>query len=450
MNVVSRAPKPVLALHSKPLNELSACAIVGAIRDRRLTAAAVMEACLARIAAREPEVRAWSFLDADLARERASQADKWQAAGFPLMPLHGLPVGVKDVFDTSDMPSEYGSASLRGRRPTEDADAVSVLLGAGALIIGKTTTSEFGMYHPSPTHNPLDLSRSPGVSSAGSAAAVVDNMVPLALGTQHTASTTLPASFCGAFAFKPSFGFTSMRGSNVLVPRMAHVGLLARSVDDLALFAGAFDSRLAAIERMEYPPRLGLVCGPGWETAGADALAALDRLVARLPATVTAVELSPDFDMAIEVVHGLLNAHLASRFGSVPEETFRSYCAPLQQGIVAGRASSATDYLKLDAIADQLSTQAARFFVDHDVLITLSAPGEATRLEEGPGSGVMSMPWSLCGLPTMSLPLLRGMHGLPIGVQLIGRRGGDRSLLRAAAWLSDATTTRNDVSDEQA
>src|SRR6185312_8323104 len=123
-----------------------------------------------------------------------------------------------------------------GRRPTEDAAAVSVLHGAGALIVGKTSTSEFGMYHPSPTHNPLDLSRSPGVSSAGSAAAVVDHMVPLALGTQHTASTLLPASFCGAVGFKPTFGFTDMSGANVLADRLANIGLLGRSIGDLALF----------------------------------------------------------------------------------------------------------------------------------------------------------------------------------------------------------------------
>ena len=157
------------------------------------------------------------------------------------------------------------------------------------------------------------------------------------------------------------------------------------------------------------------------------------------------VELPSDFDTAIEVVHGLLNAHLAYRFGASPEETFDNFCPPLQQGIVAGRALSATNYLTLEAMADRLSAHAARLFLDHDVLITLSAPGEATRLEEGPGSGVMSMPWSLCGLPTMSLPLLRGANGLPIGVQLIGRQGGDRNLLRVAAWLTDATTTLNDV-----
>ena len=440
MNDVSGTQRLALVSNSKRLNELSARTIVNAIRDRGLTAVSVMEACLEQIAIREPQVKAWSFLDVDLARQRARQADEWQAAGFPIGPLHGLPVGVKDVFDTNDMPSEYGSGSLRGRRPTKDADAVSVLHGAGALIVGKTSTSEFGMYHPSPTHNPLDLSRSPGVSSAGSAAAVVDHMVPLALGTQHTASTTLPASFCGAFAFKPSFGFTSMQGSNVLVPRMAHIGLLARSVDDLTLFAGAFNRRLTEVEALRHPPRLALVRGPGWDMVSPDARQALDRLVAGLPVAVAEVDLPREFDMALELVRGLLNGHLAHRFGALPEETFRSFCLPLQEGIVAGRALSAARYLELEAMADRLTALAAALFCDHDTFITLSAPGEATRLEQGPGSGAMSMPWSLCGLPTVSLPLLRGVNGLPIGVQLVGYQGGDRDLLRVAAWLTDVAT----------
>ena len=450
MNDLSGTQRRELVSNSKRLNELSARAIVTAIRDRRLTASSVMEACLERIAAREPQVKAWSFLDADVARKRAWVADEWQAAGLPLGPLHGLPMGVKDVFDTSDMPSEYGSASLRGRRPVEDADAVRVLHGAGALIVGKTTTSEFGMYHPSPTHNPLDLSRSPGVSSAGSAAAVVDHMVPLALGTQHTASTTLPASFCGAFAFKPSLGFTSMRGSNVLVPRMAHIGLLARSVDDLALFAGAFDRRLAEVEALRHPPRFGLVRGPNWHVASSDAHEAFDRLVAGLPATVAAVDLPGEFDLTLEVVHGLLNAHLAHRFGTLPEKTLRSFCPPLQEGIIAGRALSAANYLELQATADRLTALAAALLDDYDALITLSALGEATRLEQGPGSGAMSMPWSLCGLPTVSLPLLHGMNGMPIGVQLVGCQGGDRNLLRVAAWLTDSLTLNDKSSHEQA
>ncbi|CCE06230.1 2-alkenal reductase [Bradyrhizobium sp. STM 3843] len=449
MNHASGTQRQALASNGMRLNELSARTIVDAIRGRRLTAISVMEACLERIAIREPEVKAWSFLDADAARQRARLADEYQASGLPLGPLHGLPVGVKDVFDTSNMPSEYGSQSLRGRRPTEDADAVSLLHRAGAVVVGKTSTSEFGMYHPSPTHNPLDLSRSPGVSSAGSAAAVVDRMVPLALGTQHTASTTLPASFCGAFAFKPSFGFASMQGSNVLVPRMAHIGLLARSLDDLTLFAGAFDHSLADVEVLRHPPRLGLVRGPGWDSVSPDARQALDRLVAGLPVAVVNVDLPSEFDMALEVVLGLLNAHLANRFGALPEQTFRSFCPPLQEGIVAGRSLSAARYLELEAMADRLSALAAALLCDHDALLTLSAPGEATRLEEGPGSGVLSMPWSLCGLPTVSLPLLRGMNDMPIGVQLVGRHGGDRELLGVAAWLTDVVTLDGKSSHEQ-
>src|SRR5262249_43564346 len=154
-----------------------------------------------------------------------------QRSGAAIGPLHGLPVGIKDVFDTAGTPSEYGSASLHGRRPEQDADAVTTLRAAGAGIMGKTGTAEVGMDAPPPCRNPNDPDRSAGVSSAGSAAAVADCMVPLALGTQHTASTLLPASFCGAFGYKPSAGFTSMRGSNILVPRLANIGFLGRSAE---------------------------------------------------------------------------------------------------------------------------------------------------------------------------------------------------------------------------
>jgi Asp-tRNA(Asn)/Glu-tRNA(Gln) amidotransferase A subunit family amidase len=418
---------------------LSAREAAEAIRQGNLTASALMEACLERIAAREPDVRAWTFIDPDLAQQRASLADAWQAAGLPLGPLHGLPIGIKDVFDTCDMPSEYGSSTLRGRRPQADASAVAILRAAGAIVIGKTATSEFGMYHPSPTCNPHDLSRSPGVSSAGSAAAVVDHMVPLALGTQHTASTTLPASFCGAFALKPSLGFTSMEGSNILVPRLAHVGFLARSVADLALFASVYDSSLGEIGHVARPPRLGLVRGPGWETASEDACAALSAFIGQLSEPVPEIALPADFAGALDVTMGLLNAHLAHRFGVLPAEDFAALCRPLQDGVAAGKALSAARHLELDALADRLTQRADTLFDDCDALVTLSTPGEATLLEEGPGSGVMSMPWSLCGLPTVSLPLLRGALGLPIGVQLIGRRGSDRALLRAASWLTHAS-----------
>jgi Asp-tRNA(Asn)/Glu-tRNA(Gln) amidotransferase A subunit family amidase len=427
---------------STPLNRLAAGALAESLRRGEISAVDLMDACLERIAAREPDVRAWAFLDRDRAREQARRADEQRASGGTLGTLHGLPVGVKDVFDTADMPSEYGSETLRGRRPGADADAVAALRRAGAIVVGKTATSEFGMYHPSPTRNPLDLSRSPGVSSAGSAAAVVDHMVPLALGTQHTASTTLPASFCGAFAFKPSLGFTSMAGSNILVPRLAHVGLLARSIADLCLFASVFAPAFTDLRPAEHAPRLGVVRGPGWATVDRGVRLAFDTFLETLPAMTTAVELPPEFDRALDVTFGLLNAHLAHRFGSEPPEIIRRYCGPLREGIEAGHSISAVEYLAFDARADRLVELAARLFAGQDALITLSAPGEATRLAEGPGSGVMSMPWSLCGLPTVSLPLLTGDHGLPVGIQLIGAYGRDSELLRIAGWLEN-TATRN-------
>jgi Asp-tRNA(Asn)/Glu-tRNA(Gln) amidotransferase A subunit family amidase len=417
------------------LNRMSASALADRLKQGELSAAELMDACLDRIAIREPQVNAWAFLDAERAREQARFADRQRAAGLPLGPLHGLPIGIKDVFDTSDMPSEYGSETLRGRQPNIDAAAVTVLRKSGAILIGKTTTSEFGMYHPSRARNPHDLSRSPGVSSAGSAVAVVDHMVPLALGTQHTASTTLPASFCGAFAFKPSFGFTSMAGSNILVPRLTHLGLLARSVVDLSLFASAFDPAFANALSATQAPRLGLVKGPGWSVVDDGVRSAFETWLAALPATITRIDLPGEFDAALDITLGLLNAHLAYRFGSVPDEIVSRYCPPLQQGIATGRDVSAAQYLALDAGANRLAEIAAGLFTGQDALITLSAPTEATRLQDGPGSGVMSMPWSLCGLPTVSLPLLRGRHGLPIGIQLIGARGRDHELLRAAGWL---------------
>jgi len=418
------------------LSALSARDAIVAIRERRLSATALLDACFARIDAREPTIHAWSHLARETARERAQFADEALATGTVLGPLHGLPIGVKDVFDTNDMPSEYGSRLFRGRQPEADAAAVAVLRQAGAIIIGKTTTSEFGMYHPSPARNPLDPTYSPGVSSAGSAAAVVDEMVPLALGTQHTASTILPASFCGAHAFKPSFGFTSMDGSNILVPRLAHIGFMARTVEDLCLFASAFDPTLATAHiYVSRPPRLAFVRGPGWDQVTTDADDALRNLLATLPIAIDTVELPVDFDHAVKVSFGLLNAHLAHRFGDLPSQSFADLCPPLKAGVAEGKTLSAPDYLELDAAADRMTAATSALFAHHDALVTLSAPGEATRLEDGPGSGVLAAPWSLCGLPTVSLPLLHGRKGLPIGVQLIGQRGFDRKLLQSATWL---------------
>ncbi|HTC97594.1 MAG TPA: amidase [Bradyrhizobium sp.] len=421
-------------------NRLSARNALGAIRHGALSSLDLVQACLARIAERESTIGAWCHLDREAAIHCAREADERQQSGVPLGPLHGLPIGVKDVFDTADMPSEYGSPSLRGRRPPHDADAVARLRAAGAVIIGKTVTSEFGMYAATSCRNPHDGERSAGVSSAGSAAAVADEMVPLALGTQHTASTLLPASFCGAFGFKPSFGFTSMRGSNILVPRLANVGFLARSVDDLALFASVFSPELETC--MPRPPqRLAFVRGPAWTDVAPDAAAALEALCRQFPFAIEDVELPAEFDAAERITLGILAAHMADRFGGMSAETQRGYNNALRDLIAAGHEMDAATYIGFDRSANELAAVADGLFSHVDALITLSAPGEATAALE-PGSGALCMPWSLAGLPAVSLPLLQGSSGLPIGVQLVGRRGGDAGLLSIAAWLTDAVAAR--------
>jgi Asp-tRNA(Asn)/Glu-tRNA(Gln) amidotransferase A subunit family amidase len=386
---------------AREANHLSAVEAARAIREGELRSVDLVEACLSQIARRESAVGAWCWLDRDVALQRAGEADARQQSGGVIGPLHGLPIGIKDVFDTADMPSEYGSASLRGRRPGQDADAVAALRGAGGIIIGKTVTSEFGMYVATSCRNPHDVGRSAGVSSAGSAAAVADFMVPLALGTQHTASTLLPASFCGAFGFKPTSGFTSMRGSNILAPQLANIGFLARSVEDLALFVSVFSC--AQVASPCEPPRLGWVRGPAWSKVAADADAAFAVFRNKLPICLEAAQ--------------------------------EGYCGPLRDLVAAGRKLDARGDCQFQSAAKHLAAAADRLFAGYDALVTLSALGEAT-LASDPGSGAMCMPWSLAGLPTVSLPLLRGAHGLPIGVQLVGRRGQDAHLLSIAARLS--------------
>lgn len=425
-------------------NRLSAQSAARAIRDGRLRASELAEACLARIALRESAVSAWSYLDRESVVLQARQADERQRSGAWLGPLHGLPIGIKDVFDTADMPSEYGSASLRGRRPDQDADAVAALRAAGAIIMGKTVTSEFGMYAPTACRNPHDCAHSAGVSSAGSAAAVADHMIPLGLGTQHTASTLLPASFCGVFGFKPTAGFTSMRGSNVLVPRLANIGLLARSVDDLALFASVLAGAIELPLRRSPPQRVRWVRGPAWRRVPTDARVNFGAFLRTLPFPIEELELPPEFDSAEEVTHSLLAVHMARRFGTMSGAIQDGYCAPLRDLIAAGRKLDPSGTALLDNAADRLATAADGLFASCDALVTLSAFGEAPLAPE-PGSGAMCMPWSLAGLPTISLPLLRGSHDLPIGIQIIGRRGHDARLLSTAAWLVDVAANGADL-----
>jgi Asp-tRNA(Asn)/Glu-tRNA(Gln) amidotransferase A subunit family amidase len=411
-------------------------------------------ACLDRIAAAEGEIKAFAHLDRDHALAQARALDERRARGQPIGPLHGVPVAIKDIIDTTDYPTELGSPLGAGRRPWHDATVVSKLRAAGAVIIGKTVTTEFAYYHPGPTRNPHDPARTPGGSSSGSAAAVAANMVPLALGSQTNGSTIRPAAFCGVFAVKPSHGLVSRAGVMMLSRRLDHVGAFARSLPDLALvldvIAGhdpadpdsrpfaAPDFRALQREKSPLPPRFAFVRTPVWDRADADTKAAFEELVAALGSAVAPVDIPETMAeawnvhrtiMATDMVHNL--APFVAR--GEPTEVMRKLLAH-------GKSVSAVDYLGALAKASRYAASLAEIFDECDAIITPAAPGIAPKGLSATGDPAFCTLWTLTGLPALSLPLLAGEGGLPLGVQLVGAPGRDGRLLRTAGALIDMLT----------
>ena len=428
---------------------LTASEAAAEIARGALTAEEYARACLARIDALDGEIRAFAHLDRDHVLTQARALDERRARGQPVGPLHGVPVAIKDVIDTADYPTELGSPIGAGRRPWHDATVVAKLRAAGAVIIGKTVTTEFAYYHPGPTRNPHDHARTPGGSSSGSAAAVAANMVPLALGTQTNGSVIRPAAFCGVFAVKPSHGLVSRAGVLLLSRKLDHVGAFARSLPDLALvleviaghdpadpdtqpFAAA-DFRALQREKPPLPPRFAFVRTPVWDKAGADTKAAFEELVAALGSSVTPVDLSPMLTdawdvhrtiMATDMAHNL--APLVAR--GVPSEVMRKFLAH-------GRSVSAVDYLGALAKAPRYAASLADIFDEYDAILTPAAPGVAPKGLSATGDPAFCTLWTLTGLPALTLPLLAGAGGLPLGVQLVGAPGRDARLLRTATAL---------------
>jgi Asp-tRNA(Asn)/Glu-tRNA(Gln) amidotransferase A subunit family amidase len=429
---------------------LSASDAARLIRDGRLTSVELVEACLARIEAEEPRVRAWAFLDRDHARRQAEAADTLHKAGQAHGPLHGVPVGIKDVFDTGDMPTENGTALHAGRTPRHDAAAVALLRQAGAVILGKTVTAELAYFAPGKTRNPHDATRTPGGSSSGSAAAVAAGMVPLALGTQTNGSTIRPAAFCGVYGYKPTHGLVSRRHCLRLSRTLDHVGLFARTLDDIAVAGEAlmrFDAddedmrpsapaplaRVAA-EAPPVEPRLAFVKSPAWGQAESAMQDAMAEIVEALGARIEPLDL-PDFFAAAWPAHkAIMEADMAHNLRAEFERGRDRLSPQMQQAIERGRAILAKDYLAAQALRRELQAALDECMTAYDVLLTPAAPGPAPT-GEATGNPAFATLWTLLGVPAVSLPLLADADGMPMGVQLVARGGDDARLLRAARWL---------------
>lgn len=433
------------------LSQLTAAQAAQAIRAGEITSEELVQACLERIADVEDTVQAWAYLDPDSALEQARACHRIHQQGRSLGALHGVPVGVKDIFDTKDMPTEDGTVLHASRRPVSDAAVVSQLRAAGAIIMGKTVTTELAVYTPGKTTNPHDRKRTPGGSSSGSAAAVAAFMVPLAIGSQTNGSIIRPASYCGVVGFKPTHGLISRHGVLRLSRPLDHVGVFAHSVEDAALLAEqlmTFDERdpdmrpqgqagllATALAKPPLTPRLAFVKSPQWEEAEDDTKHAFDELVEALGDSVEEVSLSESFNDAVAMHRTLMYADLAKSFARDYERGADRLSADLRAMIEEGQTYLAVDYNRAVERREGLNVLLKDVFEEFDAIVTPAAAGEAPVGLGSTGNPIFSTIWTLCGTPAISLPILQGANGMPIGVQLVGSRGDDARLLRTARWV---------------
>ncbi|OZI77092.1 amidase [Bordetella genomosp. 12] len=420
---------------AKALNQLGALEAVKRLQRRELTAVQMARACMARIEQREPTVKAWAALDPAQALAQAQVLDSGAVRGI----LHGLPLGVKDVLDTQDQPTRYGSGIYSGHQPASDAAVVALCREAGALVLGKTVTTEFATDQPGPTRNPRNTAYTPGGSSSGSAAAVADEMVPLALGTQTAGSLIRPAAYCGIVGFKPTFGRVPRAGMKTLSENLDTIGSLARSVEDVALLASVLmgDARLRDLPDAERP-RVGMLRTFQWRHALPETRNAYEeaaRQLSRAGAQVEEVAL-PAQDCSLVQLHADVMAFEAAQALAFERTRCRAQLGGrLLAMLDAGAAIRAEDHEERLLRARQSRGRALLWFDRYDVILAPSTAGEAPFFDQGMGDPLFCRVWSLFGFPAVHLPFAQGPQGLPVGLQAVGAPHTDHRLLAMARWM---------------
>jgi len=432
--------------------ELTATEAAQRIEKGLLTSEELVQACLERIRQTEPAVQAWQFLDEEHALMQARAADERRRSGEAVGALNGIPVGIKDIIDTGDMPTENGTVVHKGRTPRHDAAVVAKLRAAGAVILGKTVTTECAYFNPGKTRNPHNPEHTPGGSSSGSAAAVAAGMVPLALGSQTAGSVIRPAAFCGVFGFKPSHGLIPRTGVLQLSRTLDHIGLFSRNIDDLALVAeqlvgydegdpdtrprAAIPFRAIAAEEPPIPPTLAFVKTPRWESADADTKEAYAELIEALGDRVEEVELFPSAADIWDIQKTIMEAEMAANLEPLWRSGKDQLSERLRGLIDRGCETRAIDYQRALRRLPAMRESFDELFMErYDAILTPPALGTAPKGLAATGDPVFCIPWTVLGLPAVTLPLMQGANGLPLGVQLVGRRNFDARLLRTARWL---------------
>jgi Asp-tRNA(Asn)/Glu-tRNA(Gln) amidotransferase A subunit family amidase len=418
------------------IDDHSALAIRRRIAAGQSTAEAELHAAFERIDARDGTLRAWVALGREPALAAARALDRGPVDGL----LHGVPIGIKDIMATRDLPTGCGSPIYRDWQPPYDAAVVALARRAGAIVVGKTVTTEFAYFGAGPTVNPHDPARTPGGSSSGSAAAVGAGMVPLATGTQTAGSIVRPAAFCGAAGYKPSFGLVDPTGVKPLALTLDTIGVLGATVADAALFVEAVSglALVAAAERAGAPTRIGLCRSPAWDRASPDMAAAFQGLPARLAAAgidVVDREL-PDFAAEALAAQVRIMAYEAARTLAYEADAQWALLSPkLQELLTEGRAIPRAAYERDRALVPRLRAALDEVFADVDVLVSPSAAGVAPLKDAGTGDPLFNRLWTLAGTPAINVPGLKDPAGLPLGVQILAPLGRDAAAIEAAAWL---------------
>jgi amidase len=417
------------------LNQLSATQIAQGVAAKKFTAEAVVRDCLARIEAREPIVKAWATIDPDYALRQARELDRGPSRGA----LHGVPIGVKDIIDTADLPTEMGSPIYKGNRSASDAACVALVRAAGAVILGKTVTAEFAGMSPGPTANPHNPAHTPGGSSSGSAAAVADHMVPAAFGTQTGGSVLRPAAYCGVVGYKPTFNLINRAGIKFAAETLDTIGLLANTIDDVELITAVLVGKTPTNYTLEQAPRLGICRTPLWDTAAPETMQAIEDSAARLAAagaSVREITLPEEFSRLYHASRETINNYERSKSMAADWANHSERISKvLGDRIKLGMATKHEDYIAALRLGEQCRALIADAFDGIDAIIAPCVKGEAIPGLGHTGDPAFQQFWTVLYVPSLSLPTHRGPTGLPVGIQVVAPRYADDTLFACGRWI---------------
>ena len=425
--------------------------LVAKMREGQISSVEVCKAYIERINKFEKDVKAWNFLDKKILLEKAEEADDYRKSGKPIGPLHGLPIAVKDIFGTYDMPTECGTVFRKKMSASQDSEVVNLLKNAGAIIMGKTVTAELAYIHPGKTTNPHDYSRTPGGSSSGSAAAIASQMAPLSVGSQTGGSIIRPASYCGVVGYKPSYGLISRNGALKTSEKLDTIGVFGKSVEDVALLAKALIKKdiydpstvhFAADNMLEecrkgpiFEPKFIFYKTDKWKNINTESRKAFDFFIKKFKKNIEVFDM-PSYFKEIPKQHQIIHeTDLANNFQAYYKKDKKKLSKEMREAIEKGLKHSAYDYANAIDFMKQSYESYKEVFEDYHGVITPSSSGVADKGLKSTGSADFQKIWTYLGLPTISLPLLTGENDLPLGVQLVGDKLDDLRFLGTANWL---------------